>query len=307
MNWQRARRFLQLGQERRDRNGRRPTDAAPSPPRGGLGAARAGSVCVASGKGGTGKSVFTASLAARLSQRGRTLIVDADLGIGNAHILQGIAPERSFVELVAGTAAPREIVSSCGAQLDLIAAGSGVSNMAELSPFELHRVAEALELLEPEYRYLLVDSAAGVSNQTVAFASAADLVVLVTTPDVTAMTDAYAFLKVLWRSRPSACPVLVVNRARDFDEASQVADRLDTVSRKFQGRAPRWLGWIPEDPAVQRSVNARAAVVRHEPGSVAARALDHLTVMVIEELSRLRAAGVGRTLMSRVAYSPSRG
>jgi len=272
-----------------------------------IGGARAGSVCVASGKGGTGKSVFTASLATRLAVRGRTLIVDADMGIGNAHILQGISPERSFVELVAGTAAPKEIVSPCAAQLDLIAAGSGVSNMAELTPFELHRIAEALELLETEYRFLLVDSAAGVSNQTIAFAAASDLVVLVTTPDVTAMTDAYAFLKVLWRSRPSACPLLVVNRAGDFPEARAVVKRMETVSQKFLERVPRWIGWVPEDPAVRTAVNARAAVVSHQPESPAAQALDHLAVMVLEELSRLHTAGMGRTLMGRVAYSPRLG
>jgi flagellar biosynthesis protein FlhG len=248
--------------------------------------------------------VFAASLAAKLCTRGRTLIIDADMGIGNAHILQGVTPERSFVELVAGTAGPREVVSRCRAQLDLIAAGSGVSSMAGLSPFEMHRIAEALEQLEEEYSYLLIDSAAGISNQTVPFTAAADLVVLVTTPDVTALTDAYAFLKVLWRARPSACPLLVVNRASDFAEAQKVVGRMESVCQRFLGRTPRWIGWIGEDAAVQRSVNAQAAVVQHEPESAAARALDHLAVKVLDELSRTHCKGLGRNLLSHISYSP---
>jgi len=307
MNWEQARKLLHLHRE--DTAGR-PLGEGPAafpaaipggeePP-----VARAGSLCVASGKGGTGKSVFTASIAARLSHGGRTLIVDADMGIGNAHILQGVAPERSFVELVAGTAAPREVVAPCAEGLDLIAAGSGVSRMAELSPFEMHRVAEALEQLETDYRFLVVDSAAGVSNQTVSFAAATDLVVVVTTPAVTAMTDAYAFIKVLLRSNPAADPLLVVNRAHSWEEARSVVDRMDTVCQRFLSRSPRWIGWVPDDDAVGRAVNARSAVVGYDPTAPAARALEHLSGVILQEFERVAFAGLGRTLLRRVSYSP---
>ena len=176
--------------------------------------------------------------------------------------------------------------------------------MAELSPFELHRVAEALEMLESDYRFLVVDSAAGISNQTVAFAAASDLVVVITPTDATSLTDAYAFLKVLWRSRSAARPLLVVNRAHDFAEARSVVQRMESVCQRFLRRTPHWIGWIPEDPAVTRAVNARAAVVCQEPDSPAARALEHLSVMVLEELSRVHCEGLGHRLMGRVAYSP---
>ncbi|HIG11903.1 MAG TPA: MinD/ParA family protein [Planctomycetes bacterium] len=266
--------------------------------------ARASSVCVASGKGGTGKSVFSASLATCIMPRGRTLICDADMGIGNAHILQGISPVASFVELVAGSATATEILSHCSESLDLIAAGSGVSNMAELSSAELHKIALAIEELESDYAHLLVDSAAGISNQTLAFAAAADLVVIVTTPDVTAMTDAYAFIKVLLRGTPECQPLLVVNRAHSFDEAASVVHRIEGVCQRFLHRTPRWIGWVPEDDAVQSAVNARAPVVSHEPDSPAALALAHLALQVLEEMSRLPKRGLGRQLASRISYSP---
>lgn len=300
MNWDHARKLLHLAREESDqrKNASRLQEIA-SPTQ-----VRAASLCVASGKGGVGKSVLSASLAAKLSKSGQSLIVDADMGIGNAHILQGVAPERSFVELVAGTAAPREVVARCGERLDLIAAGSGVSSMAELTPFEMHRIAEAIEQLETDYKYLVVDSAAGVSNQTVAFAAATDLAIIVTTPVVTAMTDAYAFIKVLLRCNPAATPLLVVNRARSWEEARSVVTRMESVCERFLSRAPRWIGWVPEDEAVIEAVNARAAILTHNPSAPAAQALDHLSSVVLKEFEQARARGLGHTLMSRVSYSP---
>lgn len=303
MNWKEARKLLSFrlpvpaslaGEGRRQ--------AAPSGPR--IATARAASLCVASGKGGTGKSVFTASLAAKLAAVGRTLILDADMGIGNAHILQGVSPERSFVELVAGTAAPHEIVARCADNLDLIAAGSGVSSMSELSPFEMHRIAEAIEQLETNYKYLLVDSAAGVSKQTVTFAATTDLVVVVTTPAVTAMTDAYAFLKVLLRCRPDVAPLLVVNRAHDLAEAQSVVKRMESVCQRFLSRKPRWIGWIPFDDRVLEAINARTAIVNHDPDSPAAKAIEHLSQVVLEEFEKTRVRGLGHSLMGRVVHTP---
>lgn len=278
--------------------------ADPAPPAGPISPPRAASICVASGKGGTGKSVLSASLGRLLAGRGRTLLVDADFGVGNAHILQGVHPARSLVEVIEGEVSLGEVLHDCGGGLDLLAAGSGVSRMTELSGFELHLIARELELVEDAYEHLVVDSAAGISGQTVAFAAASDVVLLVTTPDITAMTDAYAFFKVLLRRRPSASPLLVVNRARDYQEAYSVACRMDQVSRRYLGRAPRWIGYVPEAPAVSRSVNERKPLVLLEPEGEAGRALGGIAVALLEELTRVPAGGLGRGLLSRVGYSP---
>ena len=260
----------------------------------------AASLCVASGKGGTGKSIVSASLGRCFANAGRTLILDADMGIGNAHILHGLSPDRSFVELVRGDISIHEVISSCGGGLDLIAAGSGVSRMAGLTPPEIGLIANGLAELESEYDQLIVDSAAGISDQTLHLAAACDEVLVVTTPDLTAMTDAYAFLKVLWRARPDIAPRLVVNRADDMEQARGVARRIDGVCRKFLGRTPRWTGWIPDDRAVSECVNARAPVVLHRPESPAGRALEALADVMLGELRRSRHCGLGRTLARHI-------
>jgi flagellar biosynthesis protein FlhG len=295
MTWDHARNLLH-----RAGPGSEATSADPAP----VEVARAGSVCVASGKGGTGKSVVSASLADVFSRGGRTLIVDADLGVGNAHILQDVTPELSFVDVVDGKRGVADIRVECRENLDLLGGGSGVSRMAGLSSWELHMLARGIEALEPEYAHLVLDSAAGISSQTIAFAASSDVVLIVTTPDVTSLTDAYAFLKALLSRRGECDPVFAVNRAASEAEAHGVAERLIAVSRKFLGREPRFVGSLPEDRAVARSVHARVPVVRSEPDSAFARGIEALAVRVHAELARKPSRGLGRSMLRSAGYVP---
>ncbi len=258
--------------------------------------ARASSLCIASGKGGTGKSVVSASLGALFSELGRTLIVDADLGVGNAHILQDVSPKASLVDVVEGKHTVRGVLVPCADGLDLVAAGSGVPRMAELTGYELVLIASGIQEIEGEYRYLLVDSAAGVSRQTLAFAQACDLVCIVTTGDLTAMTDAYAMLKLLSRCADSKASFLVVNRSRSEAEAEDVYQRIARVSARFLGSVPVLGGWLPEDPSVPSCVNRRGSVHHLEPGSPFACALAEVGAVLLLELARRRPAGMGRRL-----------
>jgi flagellar biosynthesis protein FlhG len=261
------------------------------------------SLCVASGKGGTGKSVVTAALARLASAHRRTLIFDADLGVGNAHILQDVSPARTLVDVVEGRVKLSDVREACGDSLDLVAAGSGVPRMTYLSSYELHLVAHGVGELEREYDYLLVDSAAGISQQTMGFAEASDVVLVVTTPDLTAMTDAYAFLKVLYVRRPEARVLLAVNRAEDEAEAERVRARITEVCERFLGVAPEGIGWIPFDPAVVRAVNHRASIVVAEPDAPAARALRVIAARVLRALGRVEPRGLGRSLLRQIGLS----
>jgi flagellar biosynthesis protein FlhG len=299
MNWHQARKLLHLDARESVCGGAvdfaRPVRRELEP------AARAISLCIASGKGGTGKSVVSACLATLFAQRGRTLLIDADMGVGNAHILQNVAPQRSFVDLVEGRCTVREIRVRCGASLDLLAAGSGVSRMASLTSSELELVAAGIGDLEREYSHLIVDSAAGISNQTVALAAACDRVLIVTTPDVTALTDAYAFLKVLLQRAPAAEPMFVVNRASSGDEGLEVAARLQSVAQRFLKRTPRCIGVLPDDRAVVRCVNARQPVVVREPDSAFAAAARRVAEALVVDFAGSRPHGLGRVLLRGLA------
>jgi len=232
-----------------------------------------------------------------LSSRAKTLVFDADLGCANAHILHDVHPERSLVDVVEGRLHVQDVVVPCGRRLDLLPGGSGFARVAGLSEFEIHLVARGIEELEGDYRYLVVDSAAGISNQTVAFAAAADVVLLVTTPDVTALTDAYAFLKVFVRRSPLAMPLLVVNRCTEREEAQHAARRLSDVSRKFLGRDLTCLASLPEDRGAFRCTQRRTPVVEGEPDGALASGLRDLERAVLDELARTNARGFGSELL----------
>jgi flagellar biosynthesis protein FlhG len=295
MNWDQALRILQPLRATQSAGSSPARDSAH------LHRAHAASICVASGKGGTGKSVVSAAFATLWSEHGRTLLVDADLGVGNAHLMQNVQPGLTLVDVVRGRASAAAAVTACTQSLDLLAGGSGVSQMSALTPTELARIAHGIEELDSRYDALVVDSAAGISEQTLAFAAAADLVAIVTTPDPTAMTDAYAFLKVLFARRRDACVDLIVNRVFDEQDGPRTAQRIESVCQKFLGRGVRYVGGIPEDREVVRSVGRRQCVVAAEPRCPASIALREIALRVGAELSVLPHHGLGRSLEASCA------
>jgi flagellar biosynthesis protein FlhG len=207
------------------------------------------------------------------------------------------------VDVVEGRESVRAALSPCGKDVDLLAAGSGVPRMSEMSSYELHLLATGLREVEDEYRYVLIDSAAGVSHQTLAFARASDATLVVTTPDLTAMTDAYAFLKLLFAGRAGTRALLLVNRAASAEEAEEVTRRIARVGERFLGMAPRCIGWLPHDRAVSACVNRRGSVVALEPGAEVSRSLRLIAVALAEELGQVQGKGLGTELLREVGYA----
>lgn len=261
-----------------------------------IGAVRARSLCVVSGKGGTGKSVTSASLARLFARHARTLLFDADLGVGNAHILQGSAPQHTLGDVLGGAQTLGDIVHPCGENLDMIAGGSGVARLAALSVPDLASLGDNLANLERDYSYVIADCGAGISETTLGFARASDSLLIVTTPDLTAMTDAYAFLKVLGERRGDAKPMLLINRAMDQAEASAAAERICNVSQRFLSFAPEYIGWVPEDRSVFESVNQRRPLILHAPDCAAAAAIRRIGATVQERVDAQHPRGLGRRL-----------
>jgi flagellar biosynthesis protein FlhG len=227
-------------------------------------------------------------------------LIDADLGVGNAHILQDLHPERTLIDVVQGRVEMAEARTHCRDGLDLLAGGSGVSSVASLAPVELRLLANGLARLDDQYSFQIIDSAAGISDQTLALAAASDIVLVVTTPDVTAMTDAYALLKVLFSKGYDGIPLVVVNRVTEPGEGERVAARIAQVSERFLRRELRWIGNLPEDRAVVRSVAARQPVSLCEPASEVAHALQQLALSLCDELERAPRRGLGTELLARL-------
>jgi flagellar biosynthesis protein FlhG len=234
---------------------------------------RARIVAVTSGKGGVGKSMLTANLAVILAQAGKkVLAVDADLGLSNLDVIFNAYGRFNLSHVLDGQASFRDcIVQSEG--VSLLSGGSGIGRLAHLTYRERLAVLEGLVKAAHEYDYVLVDTGAGISSSTMSFVLSADESIVVTTPEPTAMTDAYALIKTAAARKPQGNMKLLVNMARDRAEGLRTAEKMCLITRQFLSFHLDSCGCIPQDDAVPRSVRERKPFVIAHPASRASYAV----------------------------------
>lgn len=235
-------------------------------------------IAVASGKGGTGKSLVAVNLAVAMAGHLKVSLIDADFGLANAHILMGILPRLDISHLLSGEREVREVITDAPRGVKLLPGASGIPELASLDDQGVGRLATAVAPLIEETDVTILDCPAGLGRHSLLFLHGADLVVVVTTEDHTSMTDAYALIKTLVAYRPNAAVGLLVNDARSPAEGAEAYRKISHVSRKFLGREILSLGTIPRDPYLERSVMERRPVVSGHPASASARALNELAL-----------------------------
>jgi flagellar biosynthesis protein FlhG len=252
-------------------------------------------VAVTSGKGGVGKSQLVASLAVVLVEEGiRTLLVDADVGCGNLDVLLGLRPPFDMRSVLSGERRAAEIL--CRAPfghlcLDVLPAPAANRQGAELSPGEQLGLIDAVSDVGRDYDVVLVDTGAGVSRNPMLFGAAADRVIVVTTPEPTAIHDAYAAIKVLHQAHAISRFELVVNQAQGPQDGKQVYARLLAVIDEFLPVELGLLGVLPEDPRVPRAVRSREPVTFAYPTSTYAHAVRSLAHRLLHSPAPRRVAG----------------
>lgn len=234
-----------------------------------------------SGKGGVGKTqmaVNTACLAARRGQR--VLIVDADLGLANVEVALGITPRRHVGDLLTGSASIHDVLCPGPPNVYVLPAGSGFSELAELSVDARRRMLEVLEPVAETFDLILLDVGSGIGTNVRFFAGAAQEVVLVVNDEPTSLTDAYAALKVLCLEAGVIDFGILVNESTD-QMGRQVFARLSGVSARFLPARLRFLGAVPRDLAVLRSVSRQMPFVEAFPKSAPAVALDRIVASIL--------------------------
>jgi flagellar biosynthesis protein FlhG len=247
-----------------------PTDMTPSP----IADTSVRVIAVASGKGGVGKTNLTANLAVALARRGlRVWVLDADLGLANMDVVYGVRPAHTLEHVLRGEKRLRDIVAEGPAGVRLVPAASGVAALTALTPAQQLHVLDEVDALDGELDVLLIDVAPGISSNVLYFAAAATETLVVTTPEPTAIADAYALIKVLaTRWGRHDFPVLV-NMAETAADAAAAYERLASVAQRFLAVRLESLGWVPRDEAMARAVRAQMPVVFAEPTTPAARAI----------------------------------
>ncbi len=231
-------------------------------------------VCIASGKGGTGKSVMASNLALARTRMGeKVLLVDFDAGLANAHLLLGLAPDYDLGHVMEGRVSARDAIVEGPLGVKLLSGGVGRDALINPTRRELDRLFKALRPMEDEFDLIIIDHGAGMGYSPVAHLAATSTLILVTNHEVTALSDGYALYKRAMMVNKTLRVGLVVNRAPDERLAQAARERFCAASQRFLGLQPEFIGWVPADPAVGHSVQSRVPVIVHAPESSAAKAI----------------------------------
>jgi len=264
------------------------------------GTARATVLAVTSGKGGVGKTNVTINVAIAMARLGlRVGVLDADFGLGNIDVLLGIAPGAHVGHLVAGEKKLQDVLVRGPHGITIIPASSGLQSMTSLTGQQRDRLLAALDLACRELDFLLIDTAAGISDNVMEMLKLAERVVLVTSLEPSAIVDAYALTKVLTGADATKEIGVVVNGVHTAEEAGLAFRQIETAVRRFLKRSVAYYGHITDDPAVRESVLVQRAIVDHLPQSPASRCYR----IVASRLAGLGPAQGGLRLAARSAAS----
>ena len=235
-------------------------------------------VAVTSGKGGVGKTFFSANLAAALTRQGmRVLVLDADLGLANLDVVLNLYPKITLHDVFTGKAELEEAILAAPGGFSVLLAGSGLVEYSRLTPEVREQLLGIIATVAPKYDVLLLDTGAGISDVVLFALSLAHEVIVVATPEPTSMTDAYATVKVLASQQGREQLHMVVNQVARAGEGRIICQQLQQVIERFvltpSGVAPKlnFLGDIPLDSSVREAVQRRTLLMELHPGSSAAQ------------------------------------
>jgi flagellar biosynthesis protein FlhG len=239
-------------------------------------------ITVTSGKGGVGKSNVVINLAISLSRLGkRVLIIDADLGLANIDVLLGLKNRFTLQHVLEGAMSLKDIVVFGPAGIKVIPGSSGIPRIVNMSSRKRQEFIASFKDLEGEADIILIDTAAGMAKNVITLALLADDILLVTTPEPSAITDAYAMIKVLHAEKPEAKINLMVNMAGSETQALEVAQKVVQVSRQFLNFEVCVLGGLPNDPYVPKAVMQRQPWTELYPRCPATKAIKEMAAKML--------------------------
>jgi len=227
---------------------------------------KASVIAITSGKGGVGKTSIAANLGVCLAAKGRkTVLFDADLSLGNLNVMMNLHNKYNIRHFINGRKSLEEITHTTAEGLDIICGASGFEKLADMSEFQQKRLLAELTALQNNYQTIIVDTAAGISRSVICFLLACDNALVVTTPEPTAMTDAYAMIKVLVRNKFRGRISLIVNMSRTTAEGKKIYRKMADVVTRFLGATLYDSGTLLKDDRISQAVRMRKPVVLAYP------------------------------------------
>jgi flagellar biosynthesis protein FlhG len=264
-------------------------------------------IAVAGGKGGVGKSTVAVNLGMSLSMAGHDVtLLDADMGLANVDVMLGLTPSRHIGHLLDGDCTLEELLMPAPRGMQVVPAGSGTRRLAQLDNGEHAAIIRAFDELARPPEFLLVDTAAGLSDNVTMFAAAASEVILVVCDEPASLTDAYGLTKVLSRDFGVRRIRMVANMVRNEGDARQLHQKLARVSDRFLDVVIDFSGWVPHDERLRQAIRRQCAVVDLWPSSPSALAFKNLAGAV-DKWAEPDRAGLDRIAFFGGRTAPARG
>lgn len=244
-------------------------------------------ITVTSGKGGVGKSNVAVNLAVQMTRLGKkVLIFDADFGLANVEVMFGAVPKYNLGDLIYHGKGIREIITEGPMGIGFISGGAGIMGLNNLTKDQILYFIKSLRELDELADVILVDTGAGISDSVLEFVMASLEVVLVTTPEPSSLTDSYSLLKTLYRNpnflREETSIRVLSNRAASLEEGKNVYDKLNSVVEQFLDGKIDYLGMIPQDMMLEKSVRQQKPVSINVPEARSSKAFEVMAVNLLE-------------------------
>jgi flagellar biosynthesis protein FlhG len=235
-------------------------------------------IAVVSGKGGVGKSNFAVNFSLALQKKGnKVLLFDLDIGMGNIHIILGRQPDKTITDFMdIPDTLIEDIIFTDEEGTSYISAGNGLQNIVEWDDTDIERFLSALSLLVHSYDYIIFDMGAGAARHTLEILMSVDDIFVVTTPEPTAVTDAYSMMKYIYMKDYEKDFYLICNRAENEAEGSDTLKRLKQAMGKFLNKEVFLFGVLPEDASVRKAVTLQVPLLLSFPQSAIATSLNRV-------------------------------
>lgn len=225
-------------------------------------------ITVTSGKGGVGKSNMSVNMAIQLSRLGKKVIIlDADFGLANVEVMLGTRPKYNMADMIFGGKDIRDVICKGPENIGFISGGSGIKELSNLSKDQISGIINMMYGLDSLADIIIIDTGAGISDAVIDMVLASSEVLLVTTPEPTSITDAYALLKTINKTpgfnAENTRIRMIGNRTLNMSDGYDLYNKLNSVVERFLNMKMEYLGAVPFD------VNLTKAVMRQQPVSSA--------------------------------------
>ncbi|MGQ9852626.1 MAG: MinD/ParA family protein [Candidatus Oleimicrobiaceae bacterium] len=241
-------------------------------------------VAVASGKGGVGKTNVAINLGIALVEMGkRVLLVDADQSLANVDLLLGVTVASTSRDVLLGGMSMEQVIFRHESGLMVLPGSAGLAESSSAQPGPSRWLVEQLWPLRYQYDFLILDTAAGLTYDLVDLLTCADEVIIISTPEPTAINDAYALVKVLHRAHPAICLRLLLNMVESPEEAEEVWERFALVVRHFLKREILCAGYVVGDWSVAQAVKRQRPLLLEFPEAAASECIRQLASTLLRD------------------------